>query len=180
MSTRNLNDIPISGWQGEVVISGIESHSSGTSFKTTGGTADIVVMPVTNVSVNSSLNILTEARLGQRTMVIIPAPIIFNGTFEVLRTKSNNWLHELMLGEGSNHLPYQFTMRASEMAPDEETEPSVGVECTECYITGHATTTAANGVMRTTYTFTAVNMYLVTSDGSEPQYLETDLPEGII
>lgn len=173
MSTRNLNDIPISGWQGEVLISEIESHSSGTPFKVTGGTADTVVMPVTNVSVSSSLNILTEARLGQRTMVIIPAPIIFNGTFEVLRTKNNNWLHELMLGEGSNHLPYQFTLRASEMAPDEQTDPSVGIECTECYITNHATAIAANGVMRTTYSFTAVNMYLVTAEGSDPQYLET-------
>jgi hypothetical protein len=153
---------PISGWQGKIEVSNYTVRSTGESHEVAGETSERIIAPVTNVTVNGSFDILLESRLGTRKKVVIPTPVEFSGTFDVINTtggeEDNYWIFELMMGADSQYDPIHFTLIASDKDYD------FGISLKECYIDDFRTEFAANGAMNTRFSFKALEMSLIEFD----------------
>jgi len=165
------NTLPVTGWRGEISITGI-THYDGTELTENAdglvynANANSVLVTVQEVSVRHAMNYTAEPRLGTREQIIIPTPVLFTGSFNLIRAKYNNWVHELLSGSGDNYEPYRFLIRISEIA-DGTDDPVVGIILSGCVINDASDVLSANGVMRVTYSFVATKMVPLTElDGS--------------
>lgn len=155
MSTNVTQILPIAGWQGKVSAEAFKRREDDSDFTIEGiidSPAPKIATLVQNVRITSDFASLREPRLGTRKKVLIPTPVEFAGSFDVINNLDNNWLMDLMLGYGSEYNPVHFTLMASNLAD------TVGVILDECYLIGHETTIAANGTMKTRYNFVALAM----------------------
>jgi len=166
MSLLPDKSMPITGWRGEIAVTGIVRYDDSELTEEEDGlvynaNTNSVLVTVQEVSVRHAMNYTVEARLGTREQLVIPTPVLFSGSFQLIRAKYNNWVHELLSGHGNNYQPYRFLMRVSEIGTTEE-DPMVGVVLSDCIISAADETLSANGVMRITYSFVATKMVPLT------------------
>ena len=155
----SLPSLPIAGWQGRLVLEDFVLREDGSTFKVDPSAAgdegeSYIMTLVQNVNVSGDFAVLAESRLGSRKKVIIPAPVEFSGSFEVINSEENAWINKVLLGSGAQYRPVHFTLVISTI----EDELNVGIILKECYLRRYQNITSANGTIRTRFEFIALAM----------------------
>lgn len=152
----SLPSLPIAGWQGRLILEDFTVREDGSTFQldpTSDETSKLMTL-VQNVNVNGDFSVLTEPTLGSRIKVVIPTPIEFSGSFEIIQSQENTWVNKVLLGKGLEHRPIHFTLVIATI----EDELNVGYIFKECYMRRFQNITSANGTVRTRIEFVALNM----------------------